>query len=379
MPRRALAFAVLGVDVDGHRVARPAPGAVIDGIAPEPPSLGPTATRFQHRQRGVVGEHFGRRQHGADQQIVERLQPPAGASHPVGQRRTIERDALSREDLHLAIKRLRVGELADHHVRDQCLGGHPAIDRPVRRGRDHHDILATPADVARPARDPDPQLRRHDVELLGAEFADRRQRDTAARAVAVLDVDHHLVARQVRRQRAVVASRRLGAGGARRAPRLLCRLVGGDGLLEVLEPELQLIEAQLLGAATELMAQQTLDEQPQLVVLGMQVALLQQHGPQHLLQGRGVVRQGVGIDLHDPDGERCAPRRAKFKSRFVSRQAPVERARRAPATRTRRGARPAAAPTARCGPSTSSMATRTGLVPAASSACTGPPRHAKAV
>ncbi len=30
----------------------------------------------------------------------------------------------------------------------------------------------------------------------------------------------------------------------------------------------------------------------------MQFALLLEHGPQHLLQQRRVVRQGVGVDLH---------------------------------------------------------------------------------
>ena len=86
--------------------------------------------------------------------------------------------------------------------------------------------------------------------------------------------------------------------------RFLSGLVGSDGLLEVLEPKLQLVRGQLLGAAAKLVARQTLDQQPQLVVLGVQGALLQQHRPQHLLQFRGVVGQGVGIDLHDADCER---------------------------------------------------------------------------
>ena len=122
----------------------------------------------------------------------------------------------------------------------------------------------------------------------------------------------------MRRQRAVVAASRLGTRLARRAGRqrrgILGRLVGGDGLLQLLEPELQLVGAQLLGAATELVARQALDQQPQLVVLGVQFALLQQHRPQHLLQYRGVVRQGVGIDLHDADDERPPPRRGQVSA-----------------------------------------------------------------
>jgi hypothetical protein len=94
---------------------------------------------------------------------------------------------------------------------------------------------AAPARERPPPPPRSPQLRRHDVELFGADLADRGQRPAAARAIAVLDVDHHLVARQVRRQGAVIASRRLGARLARQAGRrcrlFLCGLVGGDGLL----------------------------------------------------------------------------------------------------------------------------------------------------
>ncbi len=100
----------------------------------------------------------------------------------------------------------------------------------------------------------------------------------------------------------MVASRRLGAGLARQASRsgrgILARLVGGDGLLQLLEGELQLILRELLGPATELVAGQALDQQPQFVVLGGELTLLEHHRPQHQLQRRGVVGQGGEIDLH---------------------------------------------------------------------------------
>ena len=106
----------------------------------------------------------------------------------------------------------------------------------------------------------------------------------------------------MRRQRTVVAGRRLGARLAHQASSssdgVLPSLVGGDGLLQLLQGELQLVGVQLLGAATELMAGQALDQQPHLVVLSGQFALLQQHCPQHQLQGRSVLRQGVRVDLH---------------------------------------------------------------------------------
>ncbi len=172
------------------------------------------------------------------------------------------------QHLRLPIQRQGVGELADHDVRDQCFGRHAAIERTLRRGRHQHDILAAAAGIARPPCDPHTQLRRHDVELLAAQLTDRPQLAAAARAIATADVDHHLVARQMRRQGAMVAA----AGAARRAwqagrrgrrilGRLLARLLGRDALLDLLETELQLVGAQLFGAAAELVAQQTLDQQ----------------------------------------------------------------------------------------------------------------------
>ena len=54
---------------------------------------------------------------------------------------------------------------------------------------------------------------------------------------------------------------------------------------------LTLLGGQLLGAMTELVAHQALDQQAQLVVLGV-------HFVQHLPQQGGVVRQGFGRNLH---------------------------------------------------------------------------------
>ena len=63
----------------------------------------------------------------------------------------------------------------------------------------------------------------------------------------MLDIDEHFVARQMRRQRAVIAS---GARGSRSAAAgrpgrgaILRRLMLGDGLLQILQTELQLIRA----------------------------------------------------------------------------------------------------------------------------------------
>jgi hypothetical protein len=145
-------------------------------------------------------------------------------------------------------------------VHDQCLSCHAAIDWPLRRRHHHGNIVAAVAYVARPTRDPHPQLRRRDVELLGPQFAHYLQRTAAARAGTILDVDHNLIARQVSRQRTMIpigpsiTSSALSARGD--IGSFLAGLVRRGRLLQIFQPELQLIGSQLLGAAAEPMPQQ---------------------------------------------------------------------------------------------------------------------------
>jgi hypothetical protein len=149
--------------------------------------------------------------------------------------------------------------------------------------------------------------------LLAAQFTDRVQQAAAARAVAVRDVDQDFITRQVRWQGAVVAIGTRLPPPPRFARPCICRvlrgLVGGKALLQVLQSQLQLLAAQLLGTTTELMAQQTLDQQAQLVDFGitlahraLQLCLLLfsrgDHLAQHTLQGLRVIRQGGKIDRH---------------------------------------------------------------------------------
>ena len=63
------------------------------------------------------------------------------------------------------------------------------------------------------------------------------------------------------------------ASGRRRS--VLASLVCSDALLQLLQGELQLIRGELLRPAAELMPGQTLDQQAELVVLGVQFTLLE--------------------------------------------------------------------------------------------------------
>jgi len=105
---------------------------------------------------------------------------------------------------------------------------------------------------------------RCDVELLGSQLTNHLQRAAEAWAVTILDIEDDLSTRQVSRQRTMIA---IGAGIAPLAlstrsdiGSILAGLVRGDRLLQIFQPELQLIGPQLLGAAAEPMAQQALDQ-----------------------------------------------------------------------------------------------------------------------
>jgi hypothetical protein len=176
------------------------------------------------------------------------------------------------EDLGLAVKRQVVGVLGRQHVREERLGRHPAGGRPPRGGGLHHRPLAGPAGVAGSADHLHAQLGRDEVEHLARVLADHVQRPAAAGAALVLEVDQHLHPWQVRRQGAQVAPARSWRPRCIAVPRshlLLCRLSRGDGLLEVLQAELELVGVELLRAPTELPALQLPDQEPQLLDLGL--------------------------------------------------------------------------------------------------------------
>jgi hypothetical protein len=288
MPPGARSDARLGVDVGCRRMRGPGPRPVIDSIAPQPPGLGLTPAGIEHRQRGLIGEHLVRGQHRAEHQLIQRRQPPASTSDPGAQRRTVQCDALALEHLCLAVERKRITEFADHDVRNQRFRRHAAIDWPLRRGCLHHRALAGTASIAWPAHHFHAQLGRNQIEHLGAIVADHVQGAATAGALLALDVDDDLVARQVCGQRTAIA---VGYFYAPPSLRRLCLVFGGVALcgtlLLILENELQLIQVELFRTRTIAVAQQTLDQQPQLLVLGLQ---FRHNLLQHALQDRRILR-----------------------------------------------------------------------------------------
>ena len=303
-----------------------------------------------------------RRQHRADHQVVQRRQPPAGAADPVAQRRAIQRDALARQHLRLPIQRQRVAELADQHMRHQRLGGHAAVDRPLRRRGDHHGALAGAAGVARTARDAHPQLRGHDVQLLAAQFADRVQRAAAAGAFAA--ARRRSAPRSAADARA--GRRGCGWGGPRAAAALVCAASAASCAASFSatvcsrssSPSCNWSALSCSERRPNCWRNRRLISRRSLSILG--IALLHafcccrrgDHLAQHLLQRGGIVRQGVEVDLHASIMNNAAESAPEFDQRrdFYPASSGLRRAHRRPPLAAIQQAPPVAPPTTRSAP-----------------------------
>lgn len=211
MRHRTLCLAIGRIDIGGRRWIAPAPWPVVAGIGPELAGLGTTAPRIEHRRRGLVSEQSRRTLQPLERMVPKRRQPSGSPSDPVGERRAVELDVLTSEDLRLPIERQVIGILGDNDVRDERGGGHAAGDDTRHRGRLDDNALAGPAAIARTTGDQHPQGRRHDVEALGSILADGMKRAAAAAAGLIVYIDDLLDALEMRRQRARLALRGLAA------------------------------------------------------------------------------------------------------------------------------------------------------------------------
>jgi hypothetical protein len=125
------------------------------------------------------------------QPVMQRLQPPAGAANPVGERRAVQLDAMAREDLRLAIERLVIAIFADQHMGEQAGTGETLRDRPFGRRR-LVDGAAGP--TARPADTDDAQSSRYPVEHLRDGLADGMDGAAAIRTSVTIDIETNVLA-----------------------------------------------------------------------------------------------------------------------------------------------------------------------------------------
>src|ERR1700722_16685975 len=119
---------------------------------------------------------------------LQRLQPPAGAPDPVGERRAIKLDTLPGEDLALPVKGKVIAVLGDQDVGEEG-GGRQALGDRTLWGRCLLNGPAGPAAVARPADANDTQPCRHMIEHLADRLANRMQLATAAGTGLMLDIE----------------------------------------------------------------------------------------------------------------------------------------------------------------------------------------------
>ena len=221
---------------------------------------------------------------------MHRPQMPGGPSDPVGQGRAIQADALPGIDLSLPVERQMISIFRHQHLRDQRVGGQPALDHARRSGRLHHS-LAGAAGVFGSTHDQHAQLRRHDIEPLGDILADAVQGVAAAGTGRILDVDDRLHPRQMGRQRSPVpASFGRSALALGRIGLIVLGFRGGLSLFGFFQPQQQLIFGQALGPAAEAVTLHRLDDLLQAFSAG---PLGQEHGFQQVrIIGESLHRAG---------------------------------------------------------------------------------------
>ena len=131
MRSRTFSFAVRRIQIDRGRRLRPAPCSLLAGVDPKPSRLSAPSTWIEHRHGRVIGEQMIRSEHVSCKAFVQRLEPPAGAADPSGERRTRKIDPMAGEDLRLPIQRRVIAIFADQDLGKQRRRRQAAGDWPL--------------------------------------------------------------------------------------------------------------------------------------------------------------------------------------------------------------------------------------------------------
>ena len=267
------------IGVGDRRRIGPAPGPVVARDRPEVALLGAAAAGIEHRRHRLVDRDLAGGENDLAQPEHRRPELRRRIADPERQDRALDVDALRPQHLGLPIERQMPGVFGDQHVGDHRLGRQPALDQPLRRRRLHHRLRAGPAGIFGTMRHDHPELRRNDVEPLRCLLADHMHGRAAAGTVGVFRRDRHIDTRQMRRASAPRLARRLSARAVPPpGPSCLGGLVAGNGLLDILERQKQLIGIELLRAAAELRALQLAQQMPQAIILRQRLVALGNRG-----------------------------------------------------------------------------------------------------
>jgi hypothetical protein len=226
--------------------------------------------------------------------------------------RPLDVETLRGQHLGLPVERQMPSVFGDHDRGHHRLGRQPALDQPLGRRRLHNRLFAGPAGVFGTVRHHRPELRRDDVEPLGGFLADHTHGRPAARAGLVLGPDRHMDARQMGGKRAAVGPALFRAGAS--VPLVLLvvgRLARGDGLLDILERQGELVRVELLGPMAELHALQLTQEMLQAIDLRQRLVALGERDREPRLQLGDFDRRLIRALAHTPEENRFARHRDK--------------------------------------------------------------------
>lgn len=171
---RMLALSVAGEAIPGRRGRRPGPWPFVPGIGPEPRRLCLSSAGRQHAHRRVIGEDRRGRQDVAADRIGQRLQQGGGFADPVGQGGAVEVEAVTLEDLALAVERQMIGIFAHQHMGEETRTRPTALDGAGRQ-RSLDEPLAARTGQPRPHDPVHDEAARDVFQLLGHVLADPAQ------------------------------------------------------------------------------------------------------------------------------------------------------------------------------------------------------------
>ncbi len=258
MQHRTLGLTVGRVKINRRRRLGSGPWPLLADINPQAPCFGTPAARIEHRDRRVVGEQMVGGKHFAAEFFVQGSEPPARAADPTGESRPFNLDTMAGEDLRLPVQRQVVAIFGDQYLCEQRRRRQSTCDRTLRRGC-LVDRAAGTTTIFRAADAHDTELSRHPVEHLANTFTDGMQHATTAWTGSCIDIDKHLLARQMFGQhfapRAFI--RIAGCDFGRRLERLSLGKIG----LNIFESKRKLIVIKAFGPASKLRALKLLDDQ----------------------------------------------------------------------------------------------------------------------
>jgi len=197
------------------------------------------------------------------------------------------------EDLRLPIERRVIAIFADQHLGKQRRRRQAAGNHPLRSRRLHH-CLASSAGVFGTRGADYAQLRWNPVQHLAYALADDMQRTAAAGAGFIVDIEPHILARQMIGQWLAMGRPFGWLLLDRRTLLFFATEVG----VQIFKPERELIGIEALGTTAELRALQLLDDGFEALDFGIAMFDSADNIAHQAMQKCCICREIVEIELH---------------------------------------------------------------------------------